>query len=317
MKDPQKLSQLTNQPTNTDMLNLDGIELTMEEEYNAFKVVLDAKRKPLGTEKYGQMILDGKSQLEASKIAEEYENTVFVELTDEEEQEAILKAKEAKYYRLKANAYFESLKRPKSYEMPSKEQYRKFVIDRIQEMTGQAFVSSEQFELLMLYFMKDSAFQDKGYSLSKGIMLVGPVGCGKTTLLKAFSKNPYQSYSVIPCRTIADQYHHNGVNGIHKYYDLVKNNMPQMYFGHTQLGWCLDDIGVEKPKQHYGNECDVVPEIIYTWYDRRGMGFNKLHGTTNLDGAGMEERYDVRIRSRSREMFNWITFDKNEGDKRK
>lgn len=295
------------------MLNLDGIELTMEEEFAAFKPALEAKRRPFRTEKYGEMILAGKTELEASAIAKEYEESAIVELSEEETEICILKAKEAKYYRLKANAYYESLKLPKRYEMPSKDQYRKFVIGRIEEMTGEGFISSDQFELLLQYFMGEKDFEKSGYSLKKGIMLVGPVGCGKTTLLKAFSKNPVQSFSVVACRGIADQYAQNGVNGIHKYYERIKNNMPQLYFGHTELSWCLDDIGVEKPRQHFGNECDTVPEVLYTWYEKKILG----HGTSNLDGAGMEQRYDQRIRSRSREMFNWITFDKAEQDKRK
>lgn len=302
-----------------DMLNLDGIELTMDEEFAAFKIMTDAKRKPLGTIRYGELIKEGKSQLEASRLSEEYEKSLEIDLTEEETEKCILRAKEDKHYKIKANAYFESLKSPRVYEKPSKDQYRKFVIDRVENITGQKFITSEQFETLMLYFMGDTEFEKRGeyYSLKKGIMLVGPVGCGKTTLMKAFSVNPHQSYSIVPCRTISNLYTKSGPLGIAKYYDFSTNKMPQMYFGQEKLGWCPDDIGTEKAAQHYGSELETIQDIYSDWYDTKGSGFYGMHGTSNLDGSGIEQRYDDRLRSRFRAMFNWITFDKSEKDKRK
>jgi len=42
----------------------------------------------------------------------------------------------------------------------------------------------------------------------------------------------------------------------------------------------------------------------------------KTHATTNLIAEEMEERYGSRVRSRMRQMFNLINFDKNTRDKR-
>lgn len=89
-----------------------------------------------------------------------------------------------------------------------------------------------------------------------------------------------------------------------------------MYFGQEKLGWCPDDIGTEKPAQYFGNELDCIHDILSDWYDNP-KSFNGLHGTSNLDGIGVEQRYDDRLRSRYRPMFNVITFDKSEKDKRK
>ena len=38
--------------------------------------------------------------------------------------------------------------------------------------------------------------------------------------------------------------------------------------------------------------------------------------TTNLSSGEIESRYGIRIRSRMREMFNLIAFDRGAGDKR-
>jgi DNA replication protein DnaC len=40
------------------------------------------------------------------------------------------------------------------------------------------------------------------------------------------------------------------------------------------------------------------------------------HVTTNLSASELEEKYGNRIRSRMREMFNLVAFDKNSKDKR-
>ena len=42
----------------------------------------------------------------------------------------------------------------------------------------------------------------------------------------------------------------------------------------------------------------------------------KTHITTNLNATELEERYGGRVRSRMRELFNLVAFDKNAKDKR-
>ena len=41
------------------------------------------------------------------------------------------------------------------------------------------------------------------------------------------------------------------------------------------------------------------------------------HATTNLSTSELEDYYGNRVRSRKREMFNFITFDSGAKDKRK
>ncbi len=66
----------------------------------------------------------------------------------------------------------------------------------------------------------------------------------------------------------------------------------------------------------YGNECNVMAEILLRRYD---LFINKklqTHITTNLSASEIEKNYGNRVRSRIRNMFNLIAFDKNTKDKR-
>jgi DNA replication protein DnaC len=51
----------------------------------------------------------------------------------------------------------------------------------------------------------------------------------------------------------------------------------------------------------------------YDLFVSRGI---PTHVTTNLSASELEEKYGNRLRSRMREMFNLVAFDKNSKDKR-
>jgi len=62
--------------------------------------------------------------------------------------------------------------------------------------------------------------------------------------------------------------------------------------------------------------CNTMAEILLLRYDlfmEQGM---ITHATTNLNSAGLEERYGNRIRSRMRQMFNLVAFPQTGADKR-
>ncbi len=42
----------------------------------------------------------------------------------------------------------------------------------------------------------------------------------------------------------------------------------------------------------------------------------RTHATTNLNAQELEDRYGNRVRSRMRELFNLVAFDKGRKDKR-
>jgi len=168
---------------------------------------------------------------------------------------------------------------------------------------------------LIAYFLKDeqTCFQ-YGINLNKGILLSGPVGCGKTSLMnimKHLTKTEHK-FSVKPCRDISFEFIQDGYEIIHKYSkDLkLKGGQP------VALRYCFDDLGVEQNLKYFGNECNVMAEILLSRYELFTNKKIQTHITTNLSATEIETHYGNRIRSRLREMLNLIAYDKTILDKR-
>jgi len=159
---------------------------------------------------------------------------------------------------------------------------------------------------LCSYFIKDKENCKKfDIDLDKGLLLTGPVGCGKTSLIKLlhFLVPHQRKYVVMPCRNIVFAFNHLGYKTIEDY-------------GESSF-FCFDDMGVEPMGRHYGKDCNVIGEILLSRYDLFLETKLKTHATTNLNAEELEERYGNRVRSRMRELFNLIAFDEKAGDKRK
>lgn len=148
--------------------------------------------------------------------------------------------------------------------------------------------------------------QEYGIDLQKGILLLGPVGCGKTSLLTLMNEfvYQYQRYQVVSTREIATEFHKDGFEIIHKY-------------GRRQKVLCLDDLGVEQNMKYYGTECNTIAEILLYRYDIHVNYGIVTHATTNLNAAELEKLYGNRVRSRLRSMFNLVSFPEGTCDKRK
>lgn len=165
---------------------------------------------------------------------------------------------------------------------------------------------------LLIYFLGDEIAASKvGLSLNKGIALSGPVGSGKTslmTILRTFLP-PDQQFCIKPCRQVSFEFNKDGYEVIHKYSSAsFKEFKPTTY--------CFDDLGTENSIKHYGNECNVMAEILLSRYDQYISRKMITHITTNLNSEEIEQQYGQRVRSRMREQFNLISFDRNTKDKR-
>jgi len=159
---------------------------------------------------------------------------------------------------------------------------------------------------LCLYFIQDRiACKEFGIDIDKGILLSGPVGCGKTSLIRLLKHLvPHRKpYEVVPTRNIVFGFNHIGYKTIEDY-------------GNTQF-FCFDDLGVEPMGRHYGKDCNVMGEILLSRHDLFLQKKIKTHATTNLNAAELEELYGIRVRSRMRQLFNLVAFDRGSKDKRK
>lgn len=204
------------------------------------------------------------------------------------------------------------------------EELANYAKDKGRKLEGHFIVdkdNEEIFRLLCYYFTSDARFEQKGYSLKKGILLYGGIGCGKTTLMKVFGQNQVGSYAVVSARKVAQDYMQGG------YYGNEKHQGCQQYFGltkaiadpfmHRELGVCFDDLGTEDNKKHYGNENNVMAEVLLNRYDRKHEIGNRTHITTNLSGIEIIEKYGDRAASRMKEVLNFIEFPSSAKDRRK
>lgn len=159
---------------------------------------------------------------------------------------------------------------------------------------------------LMVYAIEDEeSCEAVGLDLNKGILLNGPIGCGKTSLMTLIRTlhDPTTRYIMKSTRDIASEFNQDGFQVINKY-------------GKQSKIYCFDDLGAENNTKYYGTECNTISEILLYRYDLLTHEGIITHATTNLNADELEELYGNRVRSRLRSMFNLIAFDKTTCDKR-
>ncbi|WP_343694000.1 AAA family ATPase [Chitinophaga sp.] len=167
---------------------------------------------------------------------------------------------------------------------------------------------------LLCYFLKDEAIAAaEGISLRKGVLLMGPVGCGKTALMKIMSN--YCSSAERPvfraCNEVVFDFNNKGYESLNQY---TKNS----FFSYSSVPrvYCFDDLGAEAMGYHFGSSSNVLTEILLSRYNHfvsRGM---LTHLTTSMTSTELEGIYGKSICSRIREMFNQIKFNNASRDKR-
>jgi hypothetical protein len=243
-----------------------------------------------------------------------------IQLTEEEALEGEVWAKQRKHERITSQDRREREAENRRFMTDGRwtaDQTDAFMIYRAsQHFNGDFRVDDENrvfYRLMCMYFSADPAFVVEASkigvvnpSISKGILLTGNVGNGKTWFMKLFSKNKRQIFFVKSAKEIADTFEHYGEDSMAQI--VEKTAMPvndKSAFYQTHAGLCIDDLGTEGMKTHYGNKKNVIGDLIELRYLNGNTG-PLFHATTNLTTDMIDQIYGSRVRSRMREIFNFI-----------
>lgn len=169
-------------------------------------------------------------------------------------------------------------------------------------------------KLISLFIRDEETAQKFAIDTRKGVLLVGPVGCGKTSLMTLcrFLVAAELRHSIKSCRDIAFEFMKDGHEIFHRY---TRGSFSQSKF--EPKAYCFDDLGLESTMNFYGNQCSVMSEILLSRYDLYHSFGMITHITTNLNSTEIEQRYGIRVRSRMRELFNLVAWPASTPDKRK
>ena len=240
-----------------------------------------------------------------------------IKITDTYREKVIHLARERKKSNLLVNDYWKKVDQGKPVVTHTpREVYQNFVT-RAAQIAGAPFIIDEYNKSLItglcLYFANSPKAADYGFDLKKGLLLLGGVGVGKTLIMKAFSLNQNTSFRVVRSRDISYDFADKGFGVVKLYSELT--TIPVNIYGQNELGICIDDLGTDEERKHYGDKANALTEIVLNRYD---LGrHNMTHITTNLNAKAIEQVYGLRVRSRMREMFNQVSFGNQSPDRRK
>lgn len=197
----------------------------------------------------------------------------------------------------------------RSYEEIKEQFYQMFEINEGAEFQETEF-NKDILHTLCLYFSKDKRFEElkKSYSLDKGIILQGPIGACKTSMLKSFQQIGFRGFGIESCRQIESLYDEQGFGAVEKYGTLRIDPYKR------ECGWLLDDLGWEEDGKHYGKSANVLERIFEVIESKRVWRAMLL--TTNYGVDKLRERYGDRVLSRMKMMFNQISYSPESPDMR-
>jgi DNA replication protein DnaC len=150
-----------------------------------------------------------------------------------------------------------------------------------------------------------------GIDPNKGILLMGPIGCGKTEvmmLLRSIIKPGFKVENIFDIML--------GFNTKGDAVLIPFRKGPILSSTQKQIYCFFDDLGVERTGSYFGTKAEIGIDLIYM----RHLNFKetgaKSYFTTNMNVDEITNNYKDISRSRLREMCNVIQFSKNAPDLR-
>lgn len=238
------------------------------------------------------------------------------ELTAEE----ILEFRKQKLYAMQRESkraeYLAKLAAPVFPTITAPEQFIDYCESRLQTMIDIDDNNRAVVLKLASYFSGLQNEHTAGMDFNKGILLFGNVGTGKTTLMQLMCESAHAPFQITSAQDIVNEYQKkDGVLLIEEFTRLIHNPISGRYFGNRNIGLCIDDIGTETEGRSYGNQKNVVGEVIMSRYANLRGPFTHL--TTNATRDELKSYYGLRVYDRMREMFNIVSFPINAESRRK
>lgn len=163
--------------------------------------------------------------------------------------------------------------------------------------------NNEKIDELIKYFIGQPGKLNK----NKGIYLYGAVGRGKTRVIEAI---------MVMCNTIEKRLAANELQFTsHKFYlknaktivrELGESKNAQTIKQYYSGILCIDDMGSEDSFKLWGNDMNVVGDIVVERYQRYQQSGLLTHATSNTLPTEWTKKYGERVESRLNEMFNVV-----------
>ena len=145
---------------------------------------------------------------------------------------------------------------------------------------------------------------------SKGILLIGNIGVGKTALMKIMQrlfKDTDRRFRIVTSTALKDLSE-----------ELKLGEIKEMYGYGLKNDLYIDDIGFMSSVKVYGNSINIITEIIMDRYDLFISTGYKTHFSSNIVTAylnnnnnypSIENVYGARVLDRMKQMCNLVNID--------
>jgi SpoVK/Ycf46/Vps4 family AAA+-type ATPase len=144
----------------------------------------------------------------------------------------------------------------------------------------------------------------------KGFLIMGPVGCRKTSMMQAFQNNPFASFRIIEAQDMVQAYKEAGDMAFNYFHISDKRNK----FGHESYEICIDEVGREersviaKGASFSSTHINFIEEYIFRLYKSP----RRLHLITNATNyEDLVKTYSEAAASRLLKLFNVVIFPEN------
>lgn len=164
--------------------------------------------------------------------------------------------------------------------------------------------SNEQvLEFLFSYFSKAHDFNGKQH---KGIFLCGDIGVGKSfifeTLERLYKRTKCPALAIRSVSTISlvDQTRRHLSNPI------LSQNDKTIYQKYSGAVYHFEDLGLERKLKHFGDEIEIMDELLLLRYKNFKIRGLKTHISTNSNLDALKKRYSPQLLDRFYGMFNIV-----------